>query len=307
MSEAINYGYAQGIWRPLSEAHVPLSDRGFLWGDACFETLRVENGRARFAEAHRHRIGQSAQWLGISEHKAREGFDAILQSLPHTTGSYRLRITVTRGLLEEDFEHTPKWSLRPAPSLTPQLYAILSKTQPLSERLTRHPAIIQKARRAASDYIPHAAKHCGYLPTILALQKAQSGHEIIWQGTRGHSLETSSGNLWLARGQTLITPPANGEILEGIARSKLLQLAQRMGIQVLIKPLTQRQISRGDALFFSHVMIGMALLELPGAPQLQESTPTYGMLAALYSAYLELVRGNNEEEDMRADGIEPST
>ena len=46
---------------PISQARVPVNDRGFLYGDGLFETLRAEAGRVQFLAEHLERLSASAR------------------------------------------------------------------------------------------------------------------------------------------------------------------------------------------------------------------------------------------------------
>ncbi|MBZ0236096.1 MAG: hypothetical protein K8M05_27455, partial [Deltaproteobacteria bacterium] len=58
--------WIDGAVVPLDEARVPITDRGFLWGDHVFEVVRVEGGRLCDGEAHLARLGRSAALLRMA-------------------------------------------------------------------------------------------------------------------------------------------------------------------------------------------------------------------------------------------------
>lgn len=86
---------------PLEQAAVSVNDRGFQYGDGFFETLRAEEGRPQFLEAHLLRLKASAQAFRLPfpedvSWEARLG--ELLRANGLTQGLARVRVQLTRGL-----------------------------------------------------------------------------------------------------------------------------------------------------------------------------------------------------------------
>jgi len=86
---------------PLDQARVAVNDRGFQYGDGFFETLRAEEGRPQFLEAHLLRLKASAQAFRLPfpedvPWEARLG--ELLGANGLTQGLARVRVQLTRGL-----------------------------------------------------------------------------------------------------------------------------------------------------------------------------------------------------------------
>ncbi|MEX0868708.1 MAG: aminotransferase class IV [Nitriliruptoraceae bacterium] len=129
---------------PASEATVPLTDDGFLRGDAVFDAVLVRGGRTHLLDAHLARMRRSAQRLGIRLPVLRHIVTDLLAAWGPRDGAIRLIVTrngTVRGLLE-----APTWP----PSIT--LAAIeMSWRTPLTGIKTLSYAANQMAIRAARE------------------------------------------------------------------------------------------------------------------------------------------------------------
>ncbi len=74
------------------------------------------------------------------------------------------------------------------------------------------------------------------------------GEEAILVDTTGRVLEGSYTNLFLVRGETVITPPADGSILPGICRAKFLNMLKHFGYTVREEPFGVAELKRGQIL-----------------------------------------------------------
>ncbi|MCB0873565.1 MAG: branched-chain amino acid transaminase [Actinobacteria bacterium] len=99
-------------------------------------------------------------------------------------------------------------------------------------------------RRIGSTTIPATAKAGGqYLNSILAkIETHNAGYqEAILLNEAGYVADGSGENIFLVRNGTLITPPVNASILEGITRECIITLAGEEGI-----PLVEREVARAE-------------------------------------------------------------
>ncbi len=99
--------WADGRILPATEATVPLTDDGFLRGDAVFEAVLVRQGRTHALEAHLARMRRSARALDMRLPVLRQVVGDLLAAWGERDGALRLIVTrdgTVRGLLE-----TPTW------------------------------------------------------------------------------------------------------------------------------------------------------------------------------------------------------
>lgn len=109
--------------------------------------------------------------------------------------------------------------------------------------------------RRIPDYsIPSRAKVNGaYVNSVLAKQDAiDSGYDdCIFLDGAGHVCELSAANIFIVRGGKLITPDHASDILEGINRRTILELAARSGMATEIRPIDLTELYIADEVFAS--------------------------------------------------------
>ena len=117
-------------------------------------------------------------------------------------------------------------------------------------------------RRNEDNAIPARAKICGaYVNSALASDEArQCGFdEAIFLNESGHVAEGATCNIFMLRKGSLITPPVTENVLEGITRDSVMQLAQReLGMQVVERPIDRSELYVCDELFFTGTAVGVA-------------------------------------------------
>jgi branched-chain amino acid aminotransferase len=115
-------------------------------------------------------------------------------------------------------------------------------------------ACISSWRRIDDNIIPSRAKACGaYLNSALAKSEALlNGYdEAIVLSNDGHVAEASAANLFIVRNGVLITPPTSGDILEGITRQVVMELARnQLGIPVREAPIDRTELYVAEEAFF---------------------------------------------------------
>lgn len=107
--------------------------------------------------------------------------------------------------------------------------------------------------RRIPDYaIPSRAKVNGaYVNSVLAKQDAiDSGYDdCIFLDASGHVCELSAANIFIVRNNTLITPGTTSDLLEGINRRTVLELAKDMNIEVLERDIDLTELYIADEVF----------------------------------------------------------
>lgn len=107
--------------------------------------------------------------------------------------------------------------------------------------------------RRTPDYaIPSRAKVNGaYVNSVLARQDAiDSGYDdCILLDVSGHVAELSAANIFIVRGGTVITPDTNTDILEGINRKTVIEIARNLGIPVAERSIDLTELYIADEVF----------------------------------------------------------
>jgi branched-chain amino acid aminotransferase len=232
-----------------SEAKVSVFDHGLLYGDGIFEGIRFYNSRIFRLEEHIHRLFDSAK--------------AILLDLPWTqaevckftcetvaanglTDGY-IRLVVTRGV--------GKMGLNPFLCEKPSMFIIASKIELYpKEAYESGLAIITCAtRRPAPGALMPQVKSLNYLNNIMAKVEAIQANalEAVMLNEQGYVAECTGDNLFLIKNGTLLTPLISDGALDGITRSVIVELAEKMGIPFKERSLTRYDIFTADECFLT--------------------------------------------------------
>jgi branched-chain amino acid aminotransferase len=117
-------------------------------------------------------------------------------------------------------------------------------------------------RRIEDNAIPARAKICGaYVNSALASDDARRAgfDEAILLNESGHVAEGSTSNIFMVRKGRLITPPVTENLLEGITRNAVMELAEReLGMRVAERPIDRSELYLADELFLTGTAVGVA-------------------------------------------------
>lgn len=159
-------------------------------------------------------------------------------------------------------------------------------------------ANVSSWRRPDNNVIPPQAKVCGvYVNNALAKSEAiENGFdEAIMLDPNGHVSEGSGENIFLVINGKLVTPAIYNNILIGITRDTIIQLAkQELGIETIERNITRYELYTADECFFS----GTAAHITPIAEidHRQIGNGEIGEVAGkLQKIYFDVIRGNNPE------------
>ncbi len=221
--------HVKGEYVPQDAARVSVMDRGFLYGDSIYETLRARGGKILFWRDHLQRLRRSAFLLEIEIDDERADPLRILGELLRRNGlqNARARIIVTRGEGGRDqlTGFTPSWIVTIEP------FADLSE----SEFETGVSAILVSVRRLGVASLNPEIKSSNLLNNLLARREAvrAGAAEGILLNPRGDIAEGAHSNLfWYAGDRVLRTPALGVGILPGITRDKVLAVARGLGISI---------------------------------------------------------------------------
>lgn len=217
----------------LKDARVPLLsvyDRGFLYGDGVYETLRVEQGRLFHFNEHYRRLKRSARGLGLrvpyGGNVLRRGVDRLLKS--NALKDAVLRITLTRGPGPLGFD--------PRSATVPTCVMIATPPRRHAEELYRRGILlaVSRVRRTPATSLDPAFKSTNNLNNILAKMEAvrRGAYEALMLNIDGDLAEGTISNVFFISGKILRTPSLDCGILSGVTRSIILSQAKREGLKV---------------------------------------------------------------------------
>jgi branched-chain amino acid aminotransferase len=147
---------------------------------------------------------------------------------------------------------------------------------------------ISSWRRTSDNAIPARGKLTGsYLNTALAVDEAQrAGYDdAIFLTQDGHVSEASAANIFLVRKGGLVTPPVTADILEGITRDAVMELAEKeLGMPTAQRDVDRTELYVADEVFLTGTGFQIApVVEVDGRPVGdREIGPIAGRLQELY-------------------------
>ncbi|MGO8992600.1 MAG: aminotransferase class IV [Polyangiaceae bacterium] len=236
---------------PLESAVIPVLDRGFLYADGVFETLRVYGGHPFAREEHMARLERSAATLRITlpvslPELSRE-LDAAIDASAEPEAY--VRIIVTRGPAAEP-------TLVPAQGLRATRVILVQPVRPPSADVyARGLAAITLAWGRGGEMGPAGgAKLLSYVTSILALEEARArgAEEAIFVTPEDNLCDASASNVFVvdASGR-LVTPSEGPGVLGGITRGQVLDLACSLGLTCAIESVPRRSLADAQEVFLT--------------------------------------------------------
>lgn len=117
-------------------------------------------------------------------------------------------------------------------------------------------------RRIDDNAIPARGKICGaYVNSVLASDDARRAgfDEALLLNQSGHVAEGATCNIFMVRKGQLITPSITENVLEGITRDSVMELArQQLGLAVVERPIDRSELYVCDELFLTGTAVGIA-------------------------------------------------
>ncbi len=238
--------YLDGAFLPRKEARVSVEDRGFLLGDGVYEVSPAYRGRFFRLDRHMTRLRKGLEALKIDFDPSR--LPEVHQELLERNGLSRGRpsvvyVQLTRGVAPRT-HHFPEEPVSP----TVYGYAKAHDRTPRSRWEEGWGAVtVPDQRWSRAD-----VKTIALLPNVLAQEAARrAGVPDALMVRDGLALEGGHSNLFVVFGEALVTHPASNQILHGVTRECVLELARAEGLRVEERPIPLGELEDATELFFT--------------------------------------------------------
>lgn len=240
-----------------NDAHLSVSNRGFAYGDAVFETIRVVNSKIMFWEDHYFRLMASMRIMrmeipgNFSPEFLEEEITGLLKANELHNSPARIRFSVYRK--EGGF-------------YSPETYDIgyLITAEELASPFYLLKEDFYEIELFKDHYI-----NSGLLSTLKTNNKALNVLGSIFAKENGYQnclilnenksvVEALNGNLFLVKGKTIKTPPLTDGCLKGILRGKLIEIIKALPDYTLVEEsISPFELQKADELFITNVVVGI--------------------------------------------------
>jgi len=292
------YAFFEGRIVPIEEAKVSIMTHAFNYGTGCFEGIR----------AYWNATKEQLYVFKLREHYERflHSCNIILIALPYDVEEFS-RITLEllrREGFREDTYIRPL-AYKADVGIGVRLHDVEDQfalfATPFGRYIEKEEGAkvgVSSWRRINDNAVPARAKITGaYINSALIKTDAvMNGYdEAIVLTQQGHVSEGSAENLFVVRNGTLITSPVTEDILEGITRATLIELAAKeLGIETIERPIDRTELYVAEEAFFCGTGVQIAAItEIDHRPV---GTGEIGpIVAQLRDLYFSVARGERDE------------
>jgi branched-chain amino acid aminotransferase len=241
--------FIDGKYHDEQDAKVSVFDHGLLYGDGVFEGIRAYNGRVFKLREHIDRLFYSAKaiLLDVPMSHAEIMAATVATCRENNLRDGYIRLIVTRGI--------GTLGLNPNRCKRGSVIVIADKIQVYPKEMYENGmAIVTVATtRNLHSALNPAIKSLNYLNNILAKIEANNAgvEEAIMLNAEGFVSECTADNLFLVKGNQLLTPPLSAGALYGITRGTVMDLGRAHGLQVSEPNLTRYDVFNADECFLT--------------------------------------------------------
>ena len=272
--------YLNGEFLPLEKAKVSVLDRGFLFGDGVYEVVPVYGGKPLRLAEHLERLDNSLRGIRMKSPLGADDWERIFNRLIVGVHDQSIYLQITRGAAPKRDHAFPK-------DTAPTVFAMCTPIAPIPASGVR--AITVPDIRWQWCHI----KAITLLANVLLRQQAlDEGCAEAILVSDGHALEGAASNLFVLVDGVLLTPPKGHDILPGITRDLVVEIAQANAI-----PFEERRIALEELQRASEVWLTSSTREVLPVVELDGKTvgsgepgPMWQRVNALYQTFKQQLR-----------------
>ena len=239
--------YVNGRYQPLSEPAMPAEDRGLQFADAVYEVVLVYRGGLIDEDYHLERLERSLAELGIPMPMSRRALGVVTREV------------IRRNYIRDGIVYM-QISRGTAPRNAAPFPAGILPNVIMTARRVAPPDPAASVKGIGVKTVPDIRwgrrdiKTTALLPNAWAKQQAiEAGFKDAWQvDGDGYITEGSASNAWIVtRDKQLITRPRTNDILWGVTRRRLLELARELGLALVERPFTVAEAKAASEAFLT--------------------------------------------------------
>jgi D-alanine transaminase len=272
--------YLNGEFLPLDQAKVSVLDRGFLFGDGIYEVIPVYGGRLFRLDEHLQRLEGSLAGIRMQSPLSRSDWEKILSRLIGGEHDQSVYLQITRGAALKRDHAIPD-------DVTPTVFAMCMPIAPIP--VAGVSAVTLDDIRWQYCHI----KAITLLPNVLLRQQAidRGGVEAIL-ARNGYVTEGAASNVFAVIDEVVVTPPKSHDLLPGITRDLILELACEHRIAAEERALALAELQRASEIWLtSSTREVLPVIRLDGKA-VGDGIPgrVWREMYAIYQAYKDALR-----------------
>jgi len=272
--------YLNGEFLPLDQAKISVLDRGFLFGDGVYEVIPVYGGKPLRLAEHLERLSNSLAGIRMESPLDEAQWEAMFERLIQGEEDQSIYLQVTRGVGPKRDHAFPK-------GVAPTVFAMCTPIAPI-------PASGVKAIT-----VPDIRWQWCHIKAITLLANVLQRQQAVDEGCAeailvrdGYAIEGAASNLFALVDGILLTPPKGHEILPGITRDLVVELALANSIPLEERKIRLEELNRADEVWVtSSTREVLPIIELDGKKVgAGEPGLLWSRMNALYQQRKELLR-----------------
>lgn len=280
MTDDLKQIYLNGDFLPLADAKVSVLDRGFLFGDGVYEVIPVYGGQCFRLQEHLRRLDQSLASIRMVSPLSDTEWEQIFNHLINGADDQYIYLQVTRGAASKRDHAIPA-------GIAPTVFAMCSLIAPIP------------VEGIKAVTVPDVRWHRCDIKAITLLANVLLRQEAVEHGAAeailvrdGVVTEGAASNVFIVKDGVIITPPKGPEILPGITRDLVVELARKNEI-----PIAERSFSIGELVTAEEIWMTSSTREILPVVELDEKPvsngkpgPVWQKMIAIYQEYKEVLR-----------------
>jgi branched-chain amino acid aminotransferase len=242
--------YIDGKFYQKADAKISVYDHGLLYGDGVFEGIRAYDNVVFRLKEHIERLYRSSRSIMLQVPITHEQMiTAVLSTLKRNKlkDAY-VRLVVTRGI--GDLGLDPRKCAKATVIIITEPAIALHSKEKKENGIT---AMLTWVKRDPVDATSHEVKSLNYLNSVLAKIESNAAgvDEAICLDKTGFVSEGVAENIFIVKGDNLITPPTSTGALPGITRATVMELAEKLGYTAIERNVTPNELFTADEVFLT--------------------------------------------------------
>jgi branched-chain amino acid aminotransferase len=278
--------FVDGQYVPLSQASVPLLDRGFVRSDATYDVAHVYEGQFFRLGDHIERFHASMRGLRMALPYSAQEIAEILIECVRRSGlrDAYVQMTCTRGV--------PPLGSRDPRLCVNRFYAFAQRFVWIAneeQRLNGLKMIVSRVQRIPSESVDQRIKNFHWLDLTMGIFEAYDKEAIVpvLLDSRGNVTEGPGFNVFSVKDGGLATPAIG--LFEGMTRRTVIEICGELGLSCDVRPVGAEELRNSDELFITSTAGGiMPVTDLDG--RIYGNGKPGPITTRIHNAYWELHR-----------------